>query len=121
DYYPEFAHAMPVWWTIGKSLSHGDDVAWYPIIKNAAETTMPSTWEHWHKVAKASEYPITTSDFYNWFEGPNANYLNVGRTGFNLLTVKYPDDDLLTAYCYDKAHNLSHANGTVFGSLNGSL
>jgi hypothetical protein len=119
DYRTEFGHAMPVWWTVGKSLSHGDDVEFFPF-KNGSDPGDPSTWQHWHKHPKASEYPITLADFSNWFEGPNQDSVNVGRRVFELLFIKYPDDDHLNMYCYDTAHALSHANGTVLASVQGS-
>ncbi len=121
DYRIEFGHGMPIWWTVGESLSHGDDVESAILIKDGAQSNKPSSWEQWHKYAKASEYPITLTEFNDWFVGPNQNYLNVGRRAYELLTIKYPDDDLLTMYCYDKAHGLSHAQGTVLASLQGSL
>lgn len=120
DYAIEFGHGMPIWWTVSESLSHGDDMESCILCKTGAESNKPSTWENWHKYPEASEYPITLTDFNEWFVGPNASSLNVGRQDFILMNVKYPDDDLLTMYCYDKAHGLSHANGTVLASLQGS-
>src|SRR5262249_51810014 len=29
DYRIEFGHGMPIWWTVSKSLSHGDDVEYF--------------------------------------------------------------------------------------------
>jgi hypothetical protein len=121
DYVVEFGHGMPIWWTVSESLSHGDDVESWILSKNGAETNQPSTWEMWPKFAPASDYPISLTDFNNWFIGPNANYLNVGRTAFETATIKYPDDDVLGQYCYDKKHGLSPANGTVLANLQGSL
>ncbi len=108
DYKVEFGHAMPVWWTIGKSLSHGDDVELVP----PALHTFP-------KLPKAKEYPITTTQFFDWFVGPEQDSLNVGRRSYELF-IKYPDEAMLTKYCYDVANGLSHADGTVLASLQGS-
>jgi hypothetical protein len=121
DYVVEFGHGMPIWWTVSESLSHGDDVETWILIKNGAETNMPNTWEKWPKYAPASDYPISLTDFNDWFTGPNSNSLNVGRQGYEVWTIKYPDDDVLSEYCYDKAHGLSPANGTVLANLQGSL
>jgi hypothetical protein len=120
DYVVEFGHGMPIWWTVSEALSHGDDVETWILIKNGAEPNLPNTWEKWPKFAPASDYPISITDFNDWFIGPNSNSLDVGRQTY-VLTIKYPDDDLLTSYCYDKAHGLSPANGTVLASLQGSL
>jgi hypothetical protein len=121
DYVIEFGHGMPIWWTVSQSLSHGDDVESETLDKNGAQVNQPSSWEKWPKYAPASDFPISVTDFNNWFTGPNANSLNVGRQGFEMWTIEYPDADLLTMYCSDKAHNLSPANGTVLASLQGSL
>jgi len=121
DYVTEFGHGMPIWWTVSESLSHGDDVESWELTKSTAQSNQPSTWEMWPKFAPASDYPISLTDFNDWFIGPNSNYLNVGRTAFETATIKYPDDDVLGQYCYDKKHGLSPANGTVLANLQGSL
>jgi hypothetical protein len=121
DYVIEFGHGMPIWWTISQSLSHGDDVESQILDKNSAEMNQPNTWEKWPKYAPAKDFPISLTDFNNWFTGPNSNYLNVGRQAFEMWTIQYPDADMLTMYCSDKAHGLSPANGTVLASLQGSL
>ena len=117
DYVVEFGHGMPIWWTVSESLSHGDDVESGILWHNGAYLNKPSTWETWPVYPPADQFPISLTDFHDWFTGPNSNALNVGRQQFELDVIKYPDADLLTMYCYDKAHGLSHANGTVFASL----
>ena len=121
DYVIEFGHGMPIWWTVSESLSHGDDVESQILIKNNAEMNEPSTWETWPEYAPSSDFPVSLTNFNNWFTGPNANSLNVGRQAYEAWTIQYPDADLLTMYCNDKAHGLSPANGTVLASLQGSL
>ncbi|HTX35030.1 MAG TPA: LamG domain-containing protein [Bryobacteraceae bacterium] len=120
DYVIEFGHGMPIWWTVSESLSHGDDVESQILIKNGSEENQPSTWETWPIYAPANQFPISLTDFNNWFVGPNSSSLNVGRQAYEMWTIHYPDADLLTMYCYDKAHGLSPANGTVLASLQGS-
>jgi hypothetical protein len=121
EYRMEYGHAMPFWWTVGKSMSHGDDVddLFYSADTSTFKWDTPSTWAHWFKHAKPSEYLIDFSDFYDWFQGPNADSINVGRVSDVVNYIKYPNDVYLKKYCYDKAHNLSHANGTVFTSFQG--
>ena len=138
DYAIQFGHGMPVWWTVDESLSHGDDVesqifsrqvctpqnpadpAQGAVCQDPAVANQPSTWETWPKYAPANQYPISLVDFVNWLVGPNSSSLNVGRQAYEMLTIKYPDTDLLTMYCSDQAHGFSPANGLVLGSLQGS-
>ena len=108
--YTPCQHATPVFPTIHRALSHGDD----PYDGLGAVTSFPG-WP----VPTLEEYLITTSQWDQWF-GPGIDsdtcLKNVGRHIAD-LAIKYQSDYLLTRYCQDAAANVDHASGKVFEIL----
>jgi hypothetical protein len=103
DHMPNL-HTAPIFWTVGRALSHGDDVYGYG--QHHATPDFP-----------AHDILITTDTYNNWFYGPGmlgpAGVSNVSRQVDMELPLAWLPNDLLQAYCADQAANMSHANGAV--------
>jgi hypothetical protein len=107
---PPCGHVMPLFPTINRALSHGDD----PYDRLAWFTEFPG-WP----VPTLHEYLITLDQWNQWFDpsiDPNVSINNVGRH-MGELAVKYQSDWLLDRYCQDAAAGLDHASGQVYDSL----
>ena len=96
-------HTVPFFWTIGYTMSHGDDMYDARLIKSTPQFP-------------ASHLLIPIATFNNWFWGPGLlgpdGSANVGRQLIE-LGLEFLPDVLVQDYCADKAANLSHANGSV--------
>lgn len=101
---PAGVHTAPLFWTIDRALSHGDEVYGYG---QAHATPMYPPG--------AILIPIATYD--DWFYGAGqlgtAGIANVGRQVRYELPLTWLSDELLQRYCADKASNATHATGTV--------
>jgi hypothetical protein len=102
--HPGGGHSAPIFWTVNRALSHGDDV--YGYAQPKATPMYP---------AQAILIPIST--YNDWFYGAGvlgpAGVANVSRQTEIELPLSWLADDLLQRYCTDKANNATHANGTV--------
>ena len=107
---PPCGHVMPLFPTINRALSHGDD----PYDRTAWFTAFPG-WP----VPSLEEYLITLDQWNEWFDPSldlDVMITNVARH-MGELGVKYQSDYLLSAYCQDTAANLDHASGQVYAAL----
>ena len=98
-------HSAPLFRTIDRTLSNGDDV----FLLNSAKSTPEGP---------AKSLLISVAKFNDWFYGPNVTdpYHNVSRQPTE-LELEWLSNNLLTRYCADKANNKTHANGSVFQTL----
>jgi hypothetical protein len=71
-------HRAPYFWTIGETLSHGDDV--YEMVSN------------WHPTWSASLLMISNAQYQDWFVGPNASGNNVGRRPHDVTLKLLPNE-----------------------------
>jgi hypothetical protein len=92
-------HRAPYFWTIGQTLSHGDDV--YDQVSK------------WHPTWSASLLLISNAQYQDWFVGPNASPNNVERRPYD-VTLKLLPNELLQMYCDDLANGKTHATGSVY-------
>ena len=107
---PPCGHTMPVFPTIHRALSHGDDPY------NSLWTVSP--FDGW-PVPGPDELLITEHKYNQWFDPTLDPYVminNVGRRPAE-LAIKYQSDDLLDLYCQDTAAGLDHASGQVCETL----
>ena len=101
-YFYVCGHGVPVFSTVGRTMSHGDDV-----------------YNLWSKVTPsypARELLITTQHFDDLFLGAEGSCDNIGRRPYDLLVDRVPDE-LVELYCEDEANGLSHAQGAVYELL----
>jgi hypothetical protein len=97
-------HTVPVFPTIGKTLSHGDDVLnWGYYLESVSPPP-------------ASVSPkmllISWDTFVDWFyTHPDSN---VGRRRHDDIPIQLLDDDILDLYCSDLASGLSHGQSSVY-------
>jgi hypothetical protein len=93
-------HTMPYFASIGRYLSHGDDP-----YSQEAKGFVPFP---------ARQMLIDQTLWDTWFaNAPQQEMIdNVGRRTLE-LAIFYPSPFLVTRYCSDQAHALSHAAGTV--------
>jgi hypothetical protein len=97
-------HTVPVFPTIGKTLSHGDDVlAWDYYLEKLSPP--PSS-------VSPSILFISWNTFVDWFyTHPDAN---VGRRRDDDIPLQLLDDDILDLYCSDLAAGLPHGQSSVY-------
>lgn len=96
-------HSTPFFWTIGQTLSHGDDVY------GGNNDSTPPFPGHWLLL------PLET--YQDWFYGkgqigPKGNG-NVGRQAYIEVPLKALSNALLQRYCIDEAAGVSHQDGSV--------
>ena len=103
------AHSTPIFRTIDRTLSHGDDVYGLRWAKSTPE-------------GPAQSLLIPLSKFNDWFYGPNITdpYHNVSRQVIE-LAMEWQANELLTRYCADKAANKTHANGSLYEVFSDNL
>jgi hypothetical protein len=107
---PPCGHVMPLFPTINRALSHGDD----PYDRMAWFTDYPG-----YPVPALKEYLITLDEYNQWFDpsiDPSVMINNVARRPIE-LAVQYQSDWLLDCYCKDIAANLDHAHGSVADAI----
>jgi hypothetical protein len=107
---PPCGHEMPVFPTINRALSHGDDP-----YDQLWKVTPSDGWP----VPTPEEVLITEHQYNQWFDpalDPNVMINNVARRPAE-LGVKYQSDWLLDRYCRDTTAGLDHASGEVYDSL----
>lgn len=103
-------HQMPIFPTIKRALSHGDD----PYFTVGFVSEYPG-WP----VPTLEEYLITMDQWHAWFDpsvDPAVMLSNVSRRPVE-VAVQYQSDVLLARYCDDTAANLDHASGQVYAML----
>lgn len=88
-------HGVPVFWTVGRTMTHGDDIY--------------NTWSKVTPAFPANLLLITTQQFVNFF----GNCDNIGRRPYDILVDLVPNE-LVDLYCEDVTNNLSHAQGAVY-------
>ena len=93
-------HGVPVFWTIGHTLGHGDDV--YDA--------------KWIKVTPA--FPVNlilvpNATFNFWFLSSEGSCQNVSRRPLDIWLQLLPKE-LVELYCQDVANGLGHADGAVY-------
>lgn len=103
-------HHMPFFWTIDRTLSHGDD----PYNWLSKFTAFPG-WP----VPSNQQYLISGAQWTLWF-GPLVDPVkaeaNVDRRVAD-LAIHYQADHLLKLYCEDMKAQVSHGNSQVFQVL----
>jgi hypothetical protein len=107
---PPCGHAMPLFPTIKRALSHGDD----PYNSFGKVTPYPG-WP----VPASDALLITEDQFNQWFDpalDPGVMINNVGRRPAE-IAVEYQSDQLLFYYCEDTAAGRDHASGKVYEEL----
>ena len=107
---PPCGHVMPIFPTINRALSHGDDP-----YDQMWKVTPFNGWP----VPALEEVLITEHQYNQWFDptlDPNVMITNVARRPVE-LGVKYQSDWLLDRYCQDTAAGLDHASGQVYDAL----
>jgi hypothetical protein len=107
---PPCGHVMPLFPTIHRALSHGDD----PYNVEVRFTA----FDGW-PVPALEEFLITIDRWNEWFDpsiDPNVSITNVGRR-MGELAVQYQSDFLLYWYCHDTAAGVDHASGHVYAAL----
>ena len=107
---PPCGHTMPVFPTIHRALSHGDDP--YDSIWDV------TAFDGW-PVPGPDELLITEHKYNEWFDpalDPAVMINNVARRPAE-LAIKYQSDALLDRYCQDTAAGLDHASGQVYDTL----
>ena len=92
-------HAVPVFWTIQRTLTHGDVP--YNSTCRAVTPSFPADW-----------MMVTDQQFEFMFLGSEGTCDNIGRTCIDLAVWTLPDD-LLNKYCDDHENGESHESGTV--------
>ncbi len=97
-------HTVPVFPTIGKTLSHGDDVlAWGYYLEKVSPP--PAS-------VSPSKLFISWNTFVDWFyTHPDSN---VGRRRHDDIPLQLLDDDILDLYCNDLALGLPHGQSSVY-------
>lgn len=95
-------HRVPLFGTIGHTLSHGDDI-----------------YDGWAKVEPA--FPaglllISNYTFNFWLAGSGGDCANIGRRPAEIARQLLPNE-LVQLYCDDEANGLSHADGTVYDTF----
>jgi hypothetical protein len=101
---------MPLFPTINRALSHGDDpYDWLP------DCTAFDGWP----VPAPVERLITLAEWHLWFDPPIDPYVSINNVGRRMaeLAVQYQSDALLDRYCQDTAAGLDHASGQVAAIL----
>lgn len=102
---PPGGHRAPVFHTIDRTLSHGDD-AYHIRIKN-----IPSIDPSYIPPDKIM---ISSDQFVQWFEPNNPmRYENIGRQVYEIALEILPNS-LLDKHCDDLAAQLSHAASSVY-------
>jgi hypothetical protein len=105
DYFQETCdgHILPVFWTIDRALSHGDDP-----YSSLTKSTPP---------APAGQMMISTYMFLSWFvsdsEEAICNPSNVARAVQD-YAIEFLPDVLLKRYCSDVENRLSRAEGELY-------
>jgi len=96
-------HSTPFFWTLGRTLSHGDDV--YSV---GNESTPPFPG-HWLLL------PLET--YEHWFLGAGKlgldGHANVGRQAHVEVPLRALSDALLQRYCVDQQSGAGHADGAL--------
>ena len=107
---PTCGHTMPLFTTINRALSHGDD----------PYNSMPdcTAFDGW-PVPAPVERLITLDQWHLWFDPPIDPYVSINNVGRRMaeLAVQYQSDALLDRYCQDTAAGLDHASGQVAALL----
>jgi hypothetical protein len=97
-------HTVPVFPTIGKTLSHGDDMLnWTGYV--AKVSPPPSS-------VSPSKLYISWNTFVDWFWTNPSD--NVGRRKYCEIPIEVLDDDVLDLYCADLAAGLPETQSSVY-------
>lgn len=97
-------HTTPFFWTIGATLSHGDDL--YHDGGAPSTPPFPSKW-----------FLLPMATYNDWFYGAGQlgpfGLGNVSRQSAIEIPLAALSDELIQRYCVDKAAGATHADGSV--------